>query len=74
MRQPDQTGYGPAWTDAAWLHERDRPITVIMLTAHAIRSLEVPVNTVDGVVQPCPLGPVRFNVARPDPRRCHTQP
>jgi len=22
----DQTGYGPAWTGAAWLHERERPI------------------------------------------------
>jgi DNA-binding NtrC family response regulator len=31
----DQTGYGRAWIDAAWLHERDRPIAVIMFTAHA---------------------------------------
>jgi DNA-binding NtrC family response regulator len=30
----DQTGYGHAWTEAAWLHERDRPIAVIMFTAH----------------------------------------
>ena len=31
----DQTGYGPAWTGAAWLHERVRPIVAIMFTAHA---------------------------------------
>jgi DNA-binding NtrC family response regulator len=31
----DQAGYGSAWSDAAWLHARDRPIAVIMFTAHA---------------------------------------
>jgi DNA-binding NtrC family response regulator len=31
----DRSGYGPAWKDAAWLHARNRPIAVIMFTAHA---------------------------------------
>jgi DNA-binding response OmpR family regulator len=31
----DGMGYGPAWTEAAWLHERDRPIAVIMFTAYS---------------------------------------
>jgi DNA-binding NtrC family response regulator len=28
-------GYGESWDNAAWLHERRRPIAVIMFTAHA---------------------------------------
>jgi DNA-binding NtrC family response regulator len=31
----DKAGYGQSWTNAAWLHERGRPIAVIMFTAHA---------------------------------------
>ena len=30
----DTAGYGQSWTDAAWLHERARPIAVIMFTGH----------------------------------------
>jgi CheY-like chemotaxis protein len=29
---PDE--YGPSWADAAWLSHRDRPIPVVMFTAH----------------------------------------
>jgi CheY-like chemotaxis protein len=35
MDSADQTGYGRAWKDAAWLRERARPIAAIMFTAHA---------------------------------------
>jgi CheY-like chemotaxis protein len=28
------SGYGHSWIDAAWLHERARPIAVIMFTAY----------------------------------------
>ena len=31
----DGAGYGKSWEIAAWLHERRRPIPVIMFTAHA---------------------------------------
>jgi DNA-binding NtrC family response regulator len=31
----DGAGYGQSWNNAAWLHERRRPIGVIMFTAHA---------------------------------------
>jgi DNA-binding NtrC family response regulator len=31
----DGAGYGQSWKSAAWLHERGRPIDVIMFTAHA---------------------------------------
>jgi DNA-binding NtrC family response regulator len=30
----DSTSYGQSWTQAAWLHERIRPISVIVFTAH----------------------------------------
>ena len=30
----DSVGYGRSWTQAAWLHERTRPIAVIMFTGH----------------------------------------
>ena len=31
----DKLGYGESWAGAAWLHERDRPIAVIMFTTSA---------------------------------------
>jgi DNA-binding response OmpR family regulator len=31
----DKLGYGESWAKAAWLHERERPIKVIMFTCHA---------------------------------------
>ena len=31
----DAAGYGQSWSTAAWLHARERPIGVIMFTAHA---------------------------------------
>ena len=31
----DAAGYGQSWIQAAWLHERTRPIAVIMFTAYA---------------------------------------
>ena len=32
----DAVGYGQSWAQAAWLHERSRPIAVIMFTSHAV--------------------------------------
>lgn len=31
----DKLGYGESWAGAAWLHERDRPIAVVMFTSSA---------------------------------------
>ena len=31
----DKVEYGQSWAHAAWLHERQRPIVVIMFTSHA---------------------------------------
>jgi CheY-like chemotaxis protein len=31
----DKLGYSDSWANAAWLHERPRPVAVVMFTSHA---------------------------------------